>query len=466
MATLATEDFAGTGALSASWTSVTAGWTRSSNVGVATNTGENAARYTGTAAPNDQWAQATIGASVNPNVDEGLGPCVRFGAGGDRYLLQAGGTDTRIYKIISGAFTQLGTTGPSVATGDVVYLEIQGTTLVAKKNGSVICGSPTDASLASGSAGIFGYSTGANTLDDFSFGDFTGAGVTSYHSNLGDRRNRPGRGPYSLGRMFRPVVDGFTNIVNPDVTVALTGVGATGSVGSVTPSMSIALTGNAGTSAAGTIAPSTTRALTGAAGTGSPGSLTSSTALGLTGSNATGAAGTVTLSTDRAITGNAGTTAAGTIAPSITIGTTGVAGTGGVGTVSAQSGGNVTVALTGAAGTAGVGSIAPATSAALTGIAGTSGIGSLTAAKALGLSGASVTIGLGSLASQRSLVITGVGSIAALGDLTPSLAGNVTVSLTGVSLTASVGSVANGPPVASSGQTATVYGSITITVHG
>lgn len=46
-----------------------------------------------------------------------------------------------------------------------------------------------------------------------------------------------------------------------DVTVALTGVSATGSVGSLTPSTAVALTGVSGTGSVGSVTPSTTVAL-------------------------------------------------------------------------------------------------------------------------------------------------------------------------------------------------------------
>jgi hypothetical protein len=91
--------------------------------------------------------------------------------------------DIRLYKRISGVNTQLGSSDSAAASGDVIYLEIQGTTIVVKKNGSHICGSPIDASAegipSSGEMGINvlrSTSGGTVKLDDFAAGDFSGGG--------------------------------------------------------------------------------------------------------------------------------------------------------------------------------------------------------------------------------------------------------------------------------------------------
>ena len=76
-------------------------------------------------------------------------------------------------------------------------------------------------------------------------------------------------------------------------TVALTGVQATGAVGTQTPSEDTALTGNAATGAAGSVTPSTTIALTGVQATGQVGTESSGTTIALTGVQATGQVGTV-----------------------------------------------------------------------------------------------------------------------------------------------------------------------------
>ena len=76
-------------------------------------------------------------------------------------------------------------------------------------------------------------------------------------------------------------------------TVALTGVQATGAVGTQTPSEDTALTGNAATGAVGTVTPSTTIALTGVQATGQVGTEGDGLTIALTGVQATGQVGTV-----------------------------------------------------------------------------------------------------------------------------------------------------------------------------
>jgi len=176
MSVLATEDFAGSGALSASWTDIAAGWTRVSGEGSCTNvTDGGTSRYTGVTPNADHYAKLTIGSTVSTVSDEGDGPVVRMNADTSMYILQGNTVQTRVYKRMPGnVFTQLGSDGPAIATADELYLEVQGTTLVAKKNGTSICGSPlTDSAIAGGTGGLWGFGTGI-TADNFELGDFAG----------------------------------------------------------------------------------------------------------------------------------------------------------------------------------------------------------------------------------------------------------------------------------------------------
>lgn len=175
MTTLATDDFAGTGALSGSWTVDEGAAARvTGELSISNAFFVNNGRYTGVSAPNDQWAQFKMGSAVDSTSDEGCGPIIRS-SGTDFYLLQGNAVETRIYKRIGGTYTQLGSDGPAVAPGDVLYLEAQGTQLIAKKNSSTICGSPTDSARSSGGFGFWGAPlVGSDTLDDFAAGDFAG----------------------------------------------------------------------------------------------------------------------------------------------------------------------------------------------------------------------------------------------------------------------------------------------------
>jgi hypothetical protein len=85
-----------------------------------------------------------------------------------------------IDKFVSGTFTNLGTRTQAFSDGDLVYLEVQGTTLVAKVAGSQLGASITDSAIASGKAGISFSSTETSaSLDDWEGGDFAAGGPTA-----------------------------------------------------------------------------------------------------------------------------------------------------------------------------------------------------------------------------------------------------------------------------------------------
>lgn len=168
-----------------------ASWARSDgdNIPIISNQAGKASGGTGyalfynTAAtwPNNHWSQLTIKILANAT-DEGMGPSVRMqatGGAGNAYFVQASTTETRLYKKIAGAFTQLGSDAAACAVNDVLYIEVQGTTIVVKINGTTVI-TVTDASISSGNAGIWSSEggTAADAIDDWSGGDFSGGAVT------------------------------------------------------------------------------------------------------------------------------------------------------------------------------------------------------------------------------------------------------------------------------------------------
>ena len=243
--------------------------------------------------------------------------------------------------------------------------------------------------------------------------------------------------PFLLFRRSPWMAGGITVSPPPDITVALTGVAATGSVDSVTTSIDVDYGGSLGdgphpaadrngrtrffVQPGAYVDPvvDVTVEATGVAGTGAAGSLVPSVAAALTGVAVTGAVGSLVPSVTLAATGVAATAAAGTVAPSTTVGITGVAATGAVGSVTV--GADATAALTGVAATASVGSVVPSASLALTGVAAT---------------GAE-----GSVVPSVSKALTGVAGTGAVGTVTATVGGNVTAALTGVAATASAGTL-------------------------
>jgi hypothetical protein len=177
---LATDDFAGTGALSANWTAMTGASFAPERVSGVCGGGHGSARYgayySGISWPNDQYAKVTLKSPVETASDNGGGPQVRTAVGADTsYFLQSNTSESRIYKGVTGSFTQLGSDGTAGAVNDVVYIEAVGTSITGKKNGSTIIGPVTDSAIASGKAAVFLTPVNvAAVIDDFEGGDFSG----------------------------------------------------------------------------------------------------------------------------------------------------------------------------------------------------------------------------------------------------------------------------------------------------
>lgn len=189
MTTLATDDFnRANGTLGANWTTVTgfnAFQIASNVVTQVTEPGDTGARYNAVTFPNDQWSQVTVDVSINSNG----GPAVRMATDGSAnyYVFVVAGGEYRIYSISGGSGSLISNAAGSFSNGDVAYLEIQGTTLIAKKNGVQVL-TITDATHSAGAAGIHAYSIGS--LDDWSAGDFAGGGGTINAATIIPQLNR------------------------------------------------------------------------------------------------------------------------------------------------------------------------------------------------------------------------------------------------------------------------------------
>lgn len=172
MTTLATDDFN-----RADSASLGANWTEDPNNAMAisgnklVSPSDTSAYYTGVAFPNDQWAQAVL------NGGDGGGIALRGTAGNTHYVVNIeGGFGVGVSLVVArfnaGVFTGLDSQSVTFNSGDVLYAQIVGDTITAKRNGSalgtpVVDGTP----IASGSPGLFGF--GAFAADDFAAGDFT-----------------------------------------------------------------------------------------------------------------------------------------------------------------------------------------------------------------------------------------------------------------------------------------------------
>lgn len=239
--------------------------------------------------------------------------------------------------------------------------------------------------------------------------------VKSYRAR--PRQPGPGAaGPYSNAQFI--AAPRAVTIQGVPVTVALSGVSATGSPGTVVSA----------------VAP----ALTAVQATGSPGTAVSAVSYGLTADTATGSVGTVTASgaTSAALTGVSATGSTGTLAPAISYALTGVAATGSVGTVAAAA----SYAATGVLGTGTPGTVTSSIAYAATGTTGTGSVGNLGASGSGGasLTGVSATGSAGTVVAAISRALTGVSASGAVGTVTGSTGADVTRSLTGVSANVAV----------------------------
>ena len=187
MSTLATDLFNGA-SLGANWTVDTGGaWTESG--GVIKETGllsaDSQIRYSAITWPNDQWSETTVGtAGTSGGAGVGYGPIVRKASGATvtlyRFIVSAQGWE--LGKDVAGVFTSFSSgTATTWAVGDTAYLEVQGSTLTAKKNtvngqGGTVIATQSDGTITTGWAGVM-YSSndvGIGTVDSWQAGDFGG----------------------------------------------------------------------------------------------------------------------------------------------------------------------------------------------------------------------------------------------------------------------------------------------------
>ena len=129
--------------------------------------------------PNDQYSQVQVTTTGTKGSDIGFGPLVRGATGKNYYRLiidAASSSNVALSKKINGTYTNLWTRTNAFTSGDTIYLEMQGSTLIAKSNGTAIGASATDTSLTTGKSGIAYSSDETNgSIDNWEGGDFAAA---------------------------------------------------------------------------------------------------------------------------------------------------------------------------------------------------------------------------------------------------------------------------------------------------
>lgn len=171
----ATDSFTGTNndPLSASWTTNGGGYDIQSNqVNSTAAAGQGLAHWNADTFGNDQYAQL-----VMKDFLSGLsyiGPAVRVAASAHTgYDCVSEGATLVLRKVVAASYTTLNTYTGTIAVNDLIRLEVSGTSLSCKQNGTERV-TATDSAISSGSAGIGSYNQLARG-DDFEGGNLGGS---------------------------------------------------------------------------------------------------------------------------------------------------------------------------------------------------------------------------------------------------------------------------------------------------
>ena len=102
---------------------------------------------------NSQFASLTVTAIQSSW--QAFGPAVRVSAGNGYGATWHDTTVLDLRKVVGGAQSTIGTTS-TVSVGDVIRIEVSGSSITVKKNGVAVIGPVTDTSISSGAAGMYG----------------------------------------------------------------------------------------------------------------------------------------------------------------------------------------------------------------------------------------------------------------------------------------------------------------------
>ena len=127
------------------------------------------ARRAGTFTDN-QYAQITLAKLAATSY---AGVCVRANTSGTGYILAVASNEYYLVKRVSFSFVLMRAAGRTFNTNDILRLEVSGTTLTAKQNGTAFW-TATDSDIPSGNPGVSAWSKSASNFsagDDWEGGD-------------------------------------------------------------------------------------------------------------------------------------------------------------------------------------------------------------------------------------------------------------------------------------------------------
>lgn len=187
MALPASDDFnrANNTTLGANWTLVKGLFGINTNAAYSRSAGaDTLARWNADTFGNDQYAQVTISVLSVDNIAVGVACRLDTGGAETGYFAYAfrnvsPNVDVELAKYVAGVYTTISTTS-GFAVGDVLRLEVEGTTLRLYRNGSLV-DTRTDSSIASGAAGVSGFGNSTSgRMDDWSGSNLAAAVAGQY----------------------------------------------------------------------------------------------------------------------------------------------------------------------------------------------------------------------------------------------------------------------------------------------
>lgn len=248
MALPATDNFNRTdGGLGSNWTAAYGALAILSNQVRPNNVGDEAGLYwNADTFAADQYSQATYAVA---GANDAIGVAVRMsgsGATANYYMAYCDGATLYLGKVINGVWSQIGATDSGWAAGDLIRLEVEGTTLRVKR-GSTTRLTATDSSISSGSAGLAGYNAfSAGRIDNWEGGNLSAGGAQTITATGLAHTNRFGSATVSVTGGAQTITAqgvphsnrfGAATVIGPNQTIAAAGLAHTNRFGAAAISL-------------------------------------------------------------------------------------------------------------------------------------------------------------------------------------------------------------------------------------
>lgn len=175
---------------SASWTYNSGTFAINTNAVRPNSGGENGARWNADSFNADHYSTITV-TSLSAAVFIGVAVRLDTGSAVTYYLYYVSSTNRYFGKLVAGTYTDLQTpAGAGASVSDVFSLEVSGTAITPKRNGSLDSAftTATDSAIASGAAGIAGFDSSSSARGDDWTADNLSTTVRQRSYPIGDLR--------------------------------------------------------------------------------------------------------------------------------------------------------------------------------------------------------------------------------------------------------------------------------------